>query len=177
MTRSARKHKLANWRIREALASAVFSHMDGDMALYNGTDSSGLEIELGVVRDDRGSGFAVVHAPELEEEAMTKKHPPEGFPESFDEDVTVRGIDLDREEFIVGGEQFTEERAAALAERAEPSAGRPSLTAPGRRSPTLNLRVPAATRESLDRLAEQQGRRPSEVVRDALEEYLTRHAS
>lgn len=62
MTRSARKHKLANWRIREALASAVFSHMDGDMALYNGTDSSGLEIELGVVRDDRGSGFAVVHA-------------------------------------------------------------------------------------------------------------------
>lgn len=62
VTRSARKHRLANRRIREALANAVFSSMDGDMALYNGTDSTGLEIELGIVRDDHGEGFAVVHA-------------------------------------------------------------------------------------------------------------------
>lgn len=32
------------------------------MALYVGTDATGLEIELGIVRDDRGEGFAVVHA-------------------------------------------------------------------------------------------------------------------
>lgn len=32
------------------------------MGLYHGSDSSGLEIELGVVRDDRGEGFAAVHA-------------------------------------------------------------------------------------------------------------------
>ena len=108
---------------------------------------------------------------------MTENRPPEGFPETFGPDVTVRGIDLDREEFVVGGERLTERRAAEFADRAERSAGRPSLTAPGKHSPTLNLRIPAATRRRLDRLAELQGRRPSAVARDALEEYLARHAS
>ena len=108
---------------------------------------------------------------------MTENRPPEGFPETFGPDVTVRGIDLDAEEFVVGGERLTEQRAAGYAERAERSVGRPSLTAPGKHSPTLNLRLPAATRESLDQLAARQHRRPSAVARDALEEYLARHAS
>lgn len=108
---------------------------------------------------------------------MTKNQPPNGFPETFGPDVTVRGIDLDREEFNVGGERLTERRAAEYAERAERAAGRPSLTAPGKHSPTLNLRLPAETRESLDQLAARQGRRPSAIARDALEEYLARHAS
>lgn len=36
------------------------------MALYMGTDDRGLVIELGIVTDDRGTGFAVVHAMPLE---------------------------------------------------------------------------------------------------------------
>lgn len=108
---------------------------------------------------------------------MTKNRPTEGFPETFGPDVTVRGIDLDREEFVVGGQRLTERRAYDLAERAERSAGRPSLTSPGRHSPTLNLRVPAAVRDQLDRLAESEGRSPSAIARDALDEYLARHAS
>lgn len=39
-----------------------FVEMDGDMAIYVGTDATGLEIGLGIVRDDRGTGFAVAHA-------------------------------------------------------------------------------------------------------------------
>ena len=62
ITRSARKHKLSSGRNREALSTATFVEMDGDMAMYLGTDARGLAIELGVVADDRGEGFAVVHA-------------------------------------------------------------------------------------------------------------------
>lgn len=62
ITGTARKHKLSSGRIREALAMSVFVEMDGDMAIYVGTDNSGLEIELGIVADDRGTGFAVIHA-------------------------------------------------------------------------------------------------------------------
>jgi hypothetical protein len=62
ITSTARKHKLSSGRIREALSSAAFVRMDGDMAMYVGTDARGLVIELGVVKDDRGAGFAVVHA-------------------------------------------------------------------------------------------------------------------
>ena len=52
--------------------------------------------------------------------------------------------------------------------------GRPSLTGSGV-SPTMNVRLPQEMRERLDRLAAKQGRRPSEVARDALEEYLASH--
>ena len=62
ITSTARKHKLSNTRIREALTNATFIEMDGDMAIYVGTDSRGLEIELGLVMDDRRHGFAVIHA-------------------------------------------------------------------------------------------------------------------
>lgn len=62
ITRPARKHGLSSGRIREALAGAVFIEMDGDVALYEGTDRRGLVIELGIVRDDRGTGLAVIHA-------------------------------------------------------------------------------------------------------------------
>lgn len=59
---TARRHKLSSGRIREALETAAFEHMDGDVAIYVGTDARGLVIELGIVRDDRGEGFAVLHA-------------------------------------------------------------------------------------------------------------------
>lgn len=53
---------MSSSRIREALATATLVSVVGDMAMYVGTDSRGLEIELGVVADDRGEGLAVVHA-------------------------------------------------------------------------------------------------------------------
>ena len=62
ITSTARKHKLSSSRIRDALTTATFVEMDGDMAMYVGTDARGLVVELGIVRDDRGEGLAVVHA-------------------------------------------------------------------------------------------------------------------
>lgn len=105
---------------------------------------------------------------------MTTKRPP-GFPETFGPDVTVRDIDLDAEEFYVGGERLTEARAAELASRAERRTGRPSLSAPGRHSPTLSLRLPEAVKARLEAAANAQGRRQSDIVREALEEYLASH--
>lgn len=54
ITSTARKHKLSSSRIREALTTATFVEMDGDMAMYVGTDARGLVVELGIVGDDRG---------------------------------------------------------------------------------------------------------------------------
>jgi len=64
---TARGHKLSSSRIREALAGAVFDHMDGDMAIYHGTDNRGLTLELGLVADDRHPDrLACIHAMPLE---------------------------------------------------------------------------------------------------------------
>ena len=66
ITSTARRHRLSTSRIREALANAVFDHMDDDVAIYIGADDRGLVLELGIVRDDRGEGFAVLHAMPIE---------------------------------------------------------------------------------------------------------------
>ncbi|WP_414696476.1 CopG family ribbon-helix-helix protein [Pengzhenrongella sp.] len=54
--------------------------------------------------------------------------------------------------------------------------GRPSLSGAGETSPSLTIRLPAASRARLDALAARDERRASEIVRDALDEYLARHA-
>jgi hypothetical protein len=97
---------------------------------------------------------------------------PDWVPERIPEDVVVSEIDLDEEVFISGGRRLTSARAEQLADQAERHAGRPSLTAPGEHSPSLNMRVPRRTKERLEAVAYAQRRRPSEVVREALEEYL-----
>jgi hypothetical protein len=66
ITSTARRHKLSSARIREALTNAVFDHLDEDVAIYVGRDARGLVIELGIVMDDRGEGFAVLHAMPLD---------------------------------------------------------------------------------------------------------------
>lgn len=56
--------------------------------------------------------------------------------------------------------------------------GRPSLSpeAPrGHRSPVRSLRLPDELSRRLDAQAEAEGRRPSDVMRDALVEYLDGH--
>jgi len=51
-------------------------------------------------------------------------------------------------------------------------AGRPSLTAPGEKSPRINLRIPQPLKNRLSEVARTQNRRESDVVRDALSAYL-----
>lgn len=53
--------------------------------------------------------------------------------------------------------------------------GRPSLTAPGRHSPHVSLRVPAEVAAQLDELSAAQGVSRSVLVRRALAEYLSAH--
>lgn len=51
-------------------------------------------------------------------------------------------------------------------------AGRPSLTAPGTRSPEVKARVPQATKDRLDAVAAKRGTTASVIVREALDAYL-----
>lgn len=50
--------------------------------------------------------------------------------------------------------------------------GRPSLTAPGKQSPPIAVRLPEALRAAVAARAEREGKSLSEVTRDALEAYL-----
>jgi len=91
-------------------------------------------------------------------------------------------IDLDVE--IVRakkGERITEGRAEeiAAAAMAQGRVGvgvgvgvRPSLTAPGRRSPEVKARVSAELRDRLRATAQLRGVRTSRLVREALHQYL-----
>lgn len=61
--RPARKHRIGNTRILEALAGATLIEQDGDMLIYLGIDNRGVEIEIGVVPDDRNpDAWTVIHA-------------------------------------------------------------------------------------------------------------------
>ncbi len=95
-------------------------------------------------------------------------------------------IDLDVEEvYLADGTRLTEARAEQLSEQVmeahykaigRPFQGRPSLSGGRQHTPNLTVRVTAATREALEVIAERQGRRLSDVSRDALDEYARRHA-
>ena len=88
--------------------------------------------------------------------------------------VDAGDIDLDAEDISFEGERLTERRAEQIsAETLTAHAGRPSL-ATGK-SPQLVLRVPTETKARLTRLAETQHRKPSVLVREAIEEYLASH--
>jgi len=64
ITRPARKHRIGNARILEALANAGLPvSVEGDALHYLGADDRGIELELIVVPDDkRPGGFSVIHA-------------------------------------------------------------------------------------------------------------------
>ncbi len=90
-------------------------------------------------------------------------------------------IDLDQEEVYLGdGARLTEAKAAELAEWAlaqrQDRRGRPSLTGERETTPNLTVRVTPSTRAALEKIAKAQGRRLAEVGRDALDEYIRRHA-
>jgi hypothetical protein len=88
-------------------------------------------------------------------------------------------VDLDTEEvYLADGRRLTEHEAEALAQRAlARHRGRPSVTGDGTRTPSLTVRVPPETRAALEELAKVQGRRLADVSREALDEYVSRHAS
>ena len=91
-------------------------------------------------------------------------------------DVTDGGsIDLDVEDVrLADGTRLTEAGAHELAEQVvrTSSRGRPSLTAPGARSPQLRLTVPEQLRDGLRARADAEHRSVSELAREAIERYL-----
>jgi hypothetical protein len=88
-------------------------------------------------------------------------------------------VDLDTEEvYLVDGRRLTEQIAEELAQRAlARHRGRPSVTGENARTPSLTVRVPPETRTALEQLARAQGKRLADVSREALDEYVSRHAS
>jgi Arc/MetJ-type ribon-helix-helix transcriptional regulator len=89
----------------------------------------------------------------------------------------VAGPDIDLDVEVVldkQGQRITEARARQIAtETLEKSgAGRPSLTAPGRRSPEIKARVPDELRTRLQEAARREHTSTSDVIRRALERYL-----
>ena len=90
-------------------------------------------------------------------------------------------IDLDEEEvYLADGTRLTETVAEELGKRMveeyERRRGRPSLTGEAERTPNLTIRVPSQLRSSLQGIADREGRRLADVSRDALVEYVKRHA-
>jgi hypothetical protein len=88
-------------------------------------------------------------------------------------------VDLETEEiYVADGRRLTQQLAQEIAERAlARHRGRPSVTGGGRRTPSLTVRVPQPTREALEKLAKAQGKRLADISREALDEYISRHAS
>ena len=72
------------------------------------------------------------------------------------------------------GRRVTEEYAEAAAADAlvKVGRGRPSLTGDSQASPQVTFRVTPELRAKADAEAERQGRRVSDLARDALERYL-----
>jgi hypothetical protein len=88
-------------------------------------------------------------------------------------------VDLNAEEVsLADGRRLTEKVAEELAQRAlARHRGRPSVTGENARTPSLTVRVPPETRTALEELAKAQGKRLADVSREALDEYVSRHAS
>jgi hypothetical protein len=88
-------------------------------------------------------------------------------------DATVSDVDLDKEVLSRSdGTSWTEAESWAESEavrRATP--GKPSLSGRGT-SPQIGVRLPAELRKRLSARAARDGRRESDLVREAIERYL-----
>lgn len=83
-------------------------------------------------------------------------------------------VDLDNEVVIMPtGERLTNAVVDRIVDEVHATmAGRPSLTAPGTRSPEVKARVPRATKARLDAVASKRGTTASVIIREALDAYL-----
>lgn len=86
------------------------------------------------------------------------------------------GPDIDLKKEVIRdkhGKRITEAYVKRLiASTPVPNVGRPSLTAPGQRSPEVKARVPLKTKQKLERVAKKRNMTPSELLRELLEDYL-----
>ena len=85
-----------------------------------------------------------------------------------------RDVDLKKEVVLdINGRRITEARARQIVREVHAQvAGRPSLTSAGVRSPEVKARVPMKLKKSLQREAKRRGQTSSELVRQAIEEFL-----
>lgn len=86
--------------------------------------------------------------------------------------VDAGNVDLDKE--VVrrkDGSRITEAEAAEQGEQIA-RRGRPSLSGEAAKSPQIGVRLTPELNERLQVRAKQEGKRPSEVVREALESYV-----
>ena len=89
----------------------------------------------------------------------------------------VAGPDIDLDDEVVydkQGQRITEARARQIARDtlAIAPSGRPSLSAPGQRSPEVKARVPEELRARLQEAARREHTSTSDLIRKALERYL-----
>ena len=93
----------------------------------------------------------------------------------------IEEVDLDRESISHDGKRLTEADVEPLVEKIRRrGGGRPSIdqaAGQGHRSPQVAFRVSKELKADLTSIAERDGRRESDVLRQALEEYVTRHKS
>ena len=87
-------------------------------------------------------------------------------------------VDFDKEVFLdQNGVRYTNARIDAMVKEIEehgPYVGRPSLTAPNVHSPEIKARVPAPLKEKLEATAQARGETPSALIRQAVEEFLSK---
>ena len=94
---------------------------------------------------------------------------------------SIENVDLDRQPITLPDGRVLDEAAAEklgrkIADRSASPRGRPSLTTPGEHSPKVTARVNPALKAAILTVAERDGKRPADVVREALEEYVAAHA-
>jgi hypothetical protein len=135
-------------------------------------DERGRELEI--VAIEKPDCYLVIHVMPYalpEEGSMTRRKIKPG--------AIGTDVDLDAEEvYLADGRRLTEQVAEEMAERAlARHRGRPSVTGGNARTPSLTVRVPPETRTALEELARAQGKRLADVSREALDEYVSRHAS
>lgn len=88
-------------------------------------------------------------------------------------------IDLEAEDVrLPDGSRLTEAKVDEIVERLHARhPGRPSVSGERGHTPAMTVRVSPAARAALEEIATAQGRRLADVSRDAIDEYISRHAS
>lgn len=89
------------------------------------------------------------------------------------DDTEFEEVDLAETEVrLQDGRRLTEDLAEELAEDALRRVGRPSLSGGKQHSPQLGVRLTPELNDRLRARAAAEGKRPSEIVREALEHYV-----
>ena len=87
---------------------------------------------------------------------------------------TIESVDLDQTEVrLPDGRRLTEDLAEELAEDTiQRGVGRPALSRSGDRARSIGVRLPPELDRRVRDRADAEGKRPSQIVREALEAYV-----